>query len=142
LYRSLNHGLGFVGFWFAGRAIDRFKNGFMLLFASAYGLISGGLATLLANRFSPGIFASGSLFFGPYMVARDHLFQQEFTDEQRATMSSISSFAGSIVFAIAALIIGQIADRFGVRNAVAFGILASATALPIYIHLFRRHLNP
>ena len=141
LYRTLTHALGFTGFWFAGPLLDRIKGAYVLVMASAYGLVSGLAATFMANAVSPVLFLSGSIFFGPYMVACDQILQKEFSDQQRATMGSVVSFSGSLVFALAAFCLGFMSDHFGLIPAVAFGILASALALPVYIWLFRRHFT-
>ena len=82
---------------------------------------------------------SGSILFGPGIVARDYLLQREFTDEQRATMGSVASFAGSIVYAIVAFWIGIVADHFGLAAGVGFGVVMSATSLPLYVwHFMQR----
>jgi len=138
-YRALSHALGFCGFWFAGPILDRIKGAYVLALASTYGLVSGVTATVMANVISPILFLSGSAFFGPYMVACDQIMQKEFTDEQRATLGSVVSFTGSLVFAFAALCLGLVSDNFGLIPAVMFGVIASATALPIYVCLFRRY---
>ncbi|MDR3424499.1 MAG: MFS transporter [Alphaproteobacteria bacterium] len=138
LYRAMGHSLGFIGFWLSGHIIDRFKETPVLIFREIYWLISQTIGIILSNVITPIFFLSGSVFFGPGVVARDHLLQKQFTDEQRATMGSIASFAGSIVFAILAFCIGIIADKFGLAAGVGFGVVMSATSLPFYMYLFRK----
>ncbi len=138
IYRAMSNGLSFLGFWFSGRIVDRFKETYVLAIERAYTLVSQTIGLILSNVMSPGLFMSASVLFGPGIVARDHLLQKEFTDEQRATMGSVASFAGSIVYAIAAFCIGVIADRFGIAAGVAFGVAISATSLPLYVWLFRK----
>jgi hypothetical protein len=138
VYRGMNNGLGFLGFWFSGRIVDRFKETYVLAVQQAYWLVSQTIGLILSNVMSPLLFMSGSILFGPGIVARDHLLQKEFTDEQRATMGSVASFAGSIVYAIAAVCVGIIADRFGIAAGVGFGVAFSATSLPLYVWLFRQ----
>jgi len=140
IYRALTNGLGFIGFWFAGKLIDRIKVGAVLVLASTYGLVSGLIATLMANVISPIVFLSGSLFFGPSMVAYDYILQQEFTDKQRATMASVISFSSRFVSGLAALALGAIADHFGLVVAMVCGVIGSGIALPVYLRLFRKHL--
>lgn len=137
-YRACGNGLGFAGFWFAGPILERVKASRMLVLAGSYALVSEGLAVLIANYSSPLFLLSNSVLFGPFMVARDKLLQQEFTDEQRATMGSVASFAGSIVFTIAAFCIGIISDCWGVAAGVGFGVVACALSLPFYVKLLRR----
>ncbi|MGE3624439.1 MAG: MFS transporter [Bdellovibrionales bacterium] len=138
-YRMLAHIFAFAGYWFSGKILDRIKPAFALAAASAYGLVSGLAAVFMANIVSPLIFVTGSGFFGAYMVARDKIMQEEFNDRQRATMSSVITFGGSLVSGAAALILGLIADHYGVIAALASGILLSGTALPVFVRMFRRY---
>ncbi len=138
IYRAMSNGLSFLGFWVSGRIIDRFKETYVLAVQQAYQLVSQTLGLALSNVMSPLLFMSGSVFFGPGIVARDHLLQKEFTDEQRATMGSVASLAGSIVYAAAAFCIGIIADHFGLIAGVGFGVAVSAISLPLYVWLFRK----
>ena len=98
--------------------IDRFKKTMYLAVQQAYWLVSQTIGLILSNVISPLLFMSGSILFGPGIVARDYLLQREFTDEQRATMGSVASFAGSIVYAIVAFWIGIVADHFGLAAGV------------------------
>lgn len=138
VYKAINNALGFFGFWFSGRVVDRFKETYVLAVQQAYWLVSQTIGLILSNVMSPLLFMSGSIIVGPGIVARDHLLQKEFTDEQRATMGSVASLSGSIVYAITAFCIGIIADHFGLVAGVGFGVVIAATALPIYIWLFRK----
>ncbi len=139
LFRALNHACGFIGFWFAGRIVDKIKAPYMLAVSETYWLISQTIATIMANVVSPVLFLSGATFYGPFIVARDQILQKEFTDEQRATMSSITSFTGSIVFALNALCLGMVTDHFGLIAGVFFGVFACGLSLPIYVWLFRKY---
>ena len=131
--------MGFIGFWFAGRIVDRVEVPYMLAIAEIYWFVAQTIATLMANIFSPILFLSGASLFGPFIVARDQLLQKEFTDEQRATMGSVTSFTGSLVFAINALCLGVVSDHFGLTAGVLFGIFVCATSVPIYVWLFRKY---
>jgi hypothetical protein len=75
------------------------------------------------------------------MVARDKLLQDEFSDDQRATMGSIASFTGSLFYAVMALAIGFVSDRWSLAAGVGFGVTISALSLPLYIWLFRKHFR-
>jgi MFS family permease len=139
IYRGFNHFFGFISFWFAGYVLDRAKGLRLLIIAEAYWFVSQSIAVLIRNIFSPIIFLTVPFFLGSFMVARDHLLQKEFTDEQRAAMGSVASFAGSIVYGVAAICTGFLSDSFGLAAGVGFGIFAAACSLPIYLRLFRKH---
>lgn len=133
IFRAINHGLSFFGFWFAGRIIDRFKALSIFVVREIYWAISQTIAVILSNVFSPILLISGTIFYGPGNVARDKLLQKEFSDKQRATMGSLASLTGSIMFAILSLIIGLIADNFSIGYAIMFGIIMSLCSLPFYL---------
>jgi MFS family permease len=136
VYRALSHSSGFLGYWYSGRILDRIKPAQFLPIASAYWLVTELLAVFMANVVSPVLIASGSGFFGTYMTAFSHLLQQEFTDKQRATMSSVMTFASSLSSGLVAILLGAVADRFGIIIAMITGILGSSLALPIYLRFF------
>lgn len=139
IYRGINHLIGFIGFLCAGSIIERLKAPRVLIIAEVYWFGSHLIALAIKNFSTPLIFASGSFFFGPFCVARNKLLQEDFSDEQRATLGSVVSFTGSIVFAIAAVGLGYISDTLGVLSGIGVGILLEAFALPLYMHLFKRH---
>jgi MFS family permease len=132
IYRAMDNALCFFGFWFSGRIVDRFKETYVLAVQQAYGLVSQTIGLILSNVMSPLLFMSGAILVGPGSVARDHLLQKEFTDEQRATMGSVASFAGSIVYAIVAFCIGIIADHFGLVAGVR-GATSASSHRPVRI---------
>ena len=67
---------------------------------------------------SPVLMASSSIWYGANQVSRNSLMQKEYTQEQRATLASISSFFGSMLFGIFAPIIGLVADAYGPAKAL------------------------
>ncbi len=138
LYRGLHHALSFVGFRVAGHVVERSKPVYIFVVRDLYLFISAVAAAWMNNFFSPLLLMLGAIFFGPGEVASDHLMQSEFTDEQRATMGSVASSVTSIVFAIAAVLMGVVSDAYGLRCGVAFAAALSFISLPIYAWLFRR----
>jgi MFS family permease len=138
LYRGLNHACGFISFYIARRVVGKVKPFYIFAFSNIYGFLSSILALVLHNVVSPLLFVSDSLNYGPGEVASDSLLQKEFTDDQRATMGSLASSAGSVLFAMIAVMIGRIADVFGVTTGIATGISLSILCLPIYFRLFKR----
>jgi MFS family permease len=141
LYRSLNHALSFVGYRMAGRAIERFGEAYVFIARDIYWFISQMVALAIGTFISPLMILTGAIFFGPGEVASDHLMQKEFTNDERATMGSIASFATSIIFAISAVGIGAISDRFGVTIGLGVGVCLGFMAMPVNVWLFRRELG-
>jgi MFS family permease len=138
LYRALNHASSFIGFRLAGYAIDRFKSAYIFIARDIYWFFGNISAVVLNNIFSPFPLMVGAFFFGPGEVASDHLMHKEFTDEQRATMGSLSSSASSVIFSIAALTIGVVSDRYGINTGVVVCAFMQLTSLPVYLYLFRK----
>jgi len=58
---------------------------------------------------SPILMVFTSLIYGIGQVSQKTLLQKEFTDHQRATMGSLDSLLGSIMFAIVSVSIGYFA---------------------------------
>ena len=67
--------------------------------------------------------------------------QKEFTNEQRATMGSLDSFAGSIFFGILAFLLGFLADSFSPARALLILQIVQIGNLLIYWKLFRHERN-
>lgn len=115
---------GAIGFYFAGPVIRRFGEFRLLVWASAAADVVNFFMVLVPTVLSP-IVMSQSFTWGVNRVAIGGLLQREFTGEQRATMGSLNSFAGSIAFAAFSFLLGGLADGIGVVPAllVASGLL-------------------
>lgn len=133
---ALVHGFGALGFRFGG-AISRRFGELRVLLTAAYSSIAGGVvATALPTLASPAIVSLASLAFGPAMVAQASLMQRSFTDAQRATMASLVSLGGNILFAVAVFAIGWLADRSGARFALLAAEIATIPITLLYWSLF------
>lgn len=141
LQRGLNHVVGFCGFHFAGRIIEHLGEGKIFLMRDIFWFANSMLAILLNSFASPIILLANAFPFGPGEVASDHLMQKEFTDDERATMGSISSFCVSIVFAVVSVSIGVICDRFGIGVGLATGTVFVFLSFPINVWSFRKSLG-
>lgn len=135
--RSLAHAMAFISFWFAGKVIRKLE---------AFKVLMGGkfishtvvlFAFITETVFSPLLICCMSIFFGAKLVSENTLLQKEFTDEQRATMASINQFAGSLVFAIAALGFGFLADNIGATKTLIISELVLFSGLFWYWKAFK-----
>lgn len=145
LLRTGGHVLAASSFWMSGRTIDRFGHFPILIFTRGYSFVVNAAALVLNNLVSPALITSTSMFFGTITVANDHLIQQTFTDDQRATLGSLVSFIGSLVFVPASLLIGVVADAAGPRVAILMTVSVLLAITPIFVMLFhsdRRDRNP
>lgn len=135
--RAAGNGLAAVSFWLSGRVIDRFGHFPLLIFTRIFSFVVNSIALLLGNALSPVFMTSTSAFFGTVTVANEHLVQQTFTDDQRATLGSIVSFLGSLVYVPAAMVIGWVADIKSPGAAIWLSVFVQISLTPIYIYLFR-----
>ena len=116
--RMISYGGAFVSFWYSGRFIKKIGEYNILIFANIYTRIMNFIAYGYPTIISPIIMASSSIWYGANQVSRNSLMQKEYTQEQRATLASMSSFFGSMLFGIFAPIIGLVADAYGPAKAL------------------------
>lgn len=126
-----------ISFYYAGRLIRRFGEFRLLLggMTISESIILFGL--LVPTVISPALMASISIFFGVNTVAKNGLMQREFSDEQRATMGSLSIFGGSIGFAIFSFLLGGLADRIGITGALVVAALLAVVPIVMYARVLR-----
>lgn len=115
--KLLSNVLATISFRFAGRFIRRFGAARLLVTSSIFNRTMGIVAALVNNVTSPLLLSLPALTYGTGEVAEGTLFQKEFKPHQRATMGSLSSFAGSILFGVLSVGVGYLADRFDPRTA-------------------------
>jgi MFS family permease len=70
-------------------------------------------------------------------VAQAALQQRAFSDAQRATMASLISLGGNLLFALAVFAIGALADRVGPRFALLTAEILSIPVLFLFWRLAR-----
>lgn len=103
---------GFVSYWYSGRIIRKLGAPNILLYKDVYNRALNIVATGYPTVLSPVLLASNSLSYGPSEVGTKKLFHAEFTDAQRATLSSLTSLLGNVFFGIVSVGIGLLADVF------------------------------
>lgn len=126
-----------VSFYFAGRIIKRFGEFRLLVGGTIFSQLTNLFALLVPTIASPAIMSLNAVFYGVNSVAKQSLIQREFTDGQRATMGSLDSLAGSIVFAVFSFLLGALADRIGVIPALTVTVVLSAVPMLMYWRLLR-----
>ncbi len=126
-----------VSYYFAGRLIRRFGEFRLLVGGMSISEVVNLVGLLVPTVLSPALMASNSIFYGVNQVAKDNLIQQEFSDEQRATMGSLNSLAGSFVFALLSFLLGALADSIGVIPALVIAALLSLVPMLLYWRVLR-----
>jgi MFS family permease len=131
--KVLSHVGATFSFHFSGRIIKKFTAIKIIIFDNVISKIVNIIALFIANIFSPILMSTTSLLYGVNETASKKLLQKEFSDQQRATMGSLNSLFGSILFAIFAVILGTLADKYGPRNALFIKeIIACLVFIPLY----------
>ena len=127
-----------AGFHFAGHIIKRFNTIKLLIIDNLLSRLFNSIATLFPSVFSPLLMSGTSFMYGVAVTGRGALMQKEFRDEQRATMGSLNSFAGSIFFAIVAFLLGFVADKLNPAHAILILQAFQLINIFIYVKLFKK----
>lgn len=107
-----------LSFHFSHKNIKRFGELKMLVIGNSYSRIATSIGAVYPTIFTPIIMSTSSLFLGSTVVAKNSILQKEFKQEQRATMGSLESFAGSIFFGLVAFSLGFTADKLSPAMAI------------------------
>ncbi len=133
----LTHGFATLGFRAAGRLVRSFGEWRVLLWSSVASKFFVLSAIAIPNVTSPAVSSLSSLLFGPSVIAQASLMQKGFTDAQRATMGSLISLGGNLLFALAVYALGALADRVGPRYALLSAEILAISVTLLYWRLYR-----
>ncbi|MBI4058268.1 MFS transporter [Candidatus Gottesmanbacteria bacterium] len=130
-----------ISYYFSGKLINKLGakkvlNG-EILFNRTVALIGLGFPSV----FSPAIMSSSALTYGAGETSLNMILQRHFSTKQRATMSSLKSLAGSITFAIFAVLLGKLGDLYGPRISLIVTQLLLFTPLIFYRLIFKKERN-
>lgn len=128
-----------LSFYYSKQIITKIPKEKLLLIKNIYGKVSGIFAYGIPTIISPILLTTQSLFHGVGIVAETALFQREFSDKQRATMGSLNSLGGSILFFVVSLFLGILADKFSPATAMLILSLVDSPVIYIYWKLFNKH---
>ncbi|MBI2465203.1 MFS transporter [Candidatus Shapirobacteria bacterium] len=110
-----------IGFGWSGKIVEKFKAERVLMFEQISSKLIDLVALLWPTPLSPVLMSTTSIMYGPSTVAENSIFQNEFTDKQRATMGSLNSLGRSISLAIFIYGLGWVADKTDPRIALLCG---------------------
>lgn len=104
-----------LSYWFSGKVIDKF-NRIKTLIASILIMFTNNLVSILLNLpISPFLMACGNIVYGIKQTSESSIFQDEFSDKQRATMSSIIALFTNLLFGVLSILIGYVADLTSIQ---------------------------
>ncbi len=127
-----------LSYFFSGKLIRKFKEIRILLFDSIFGRVVSLFAYGFPTVLSPIILAAPSLLYGVGSVSEKTLMQKEFSDHERATMSSLNSLGGSLGFTVMSIFLGGMADIMGPPKALVILTILSLPVIYLYGLLFRK----
>lgn len=125
----------FIGNWYSGKTIKKYGNKKIIIFGNMYSIFAELLGLLTKNIFSPLIFVTNSLV--PTGVARNGISNKLYTDKHRASLASMKSLFGSIIYAIAAVLVGLIADNIGVIKTLILAQIVKVIVIFVYRNIFK-----
>jgi MFS family permease len=130
-----------ISFHFSGKIIEKFNVIKVILLGNIYSRFIMIIAAALPSVFSPILMSSTSLVYGLSTVAKNSLMQKEFKHEQRATMSSLNSFAGNMLFGVVAIFLGAVADKLNPASAFIILQIFNASNILIYMKLNKKEFR-
>lgn len=137
LMYSVNYGLSAVGFRASNWFMQRFAPMRTVFWGEVYARVLFLPALVFPTPFTPALMALAGAPYGPMTVALGQVLHDEYTDHQRATMASISSFLGNVVYGGFMLAMGAVADEWGVGRAIMAGQLCLLPVLWLYWRVMR-----
>ncbi len=123
-----------ISFWFASKLIKKFGGLNLMFFESCINRFINTISVALPTVASPAIMASTSFLYGATEVASNSLMQKEFTETERATLASVVSFAGNIIFGVFSIFVGIAADVLSPALAI---LIAQIFYVPSILLLWR-----
>ncbi|MEV4708447.1 MFS transporter [Actinoplanes sp. NPDC049316] len=129
LWRTFGHGVAFAGFRISGWVIGRLGPARTLLSGELVDNVANVVALVKPTVVSPVLL--GSPAYGVSTIAQQTVLQREFTDRERATMGSLASLLGSVLYGVVALGAGLVADRWGIVAALLTIQAVVLIALPL-----------
>lgn len=127
--------ISIVSYRLSGWIIKKLSALTLLIMQEVYARIIFLFALLLPTAASPILMALASILFGAGEVAKSLLLQERLTNNQRATMSSTVSLVGSGLYAICSVLLGFLADQWGIVNTLLTVQVLSLPILWLYLQL-------
>lgn len=124
-----------ISYWFSGWILKRISRGAILIVRDIYNRTIDIVSYGFPSVYSPALLSSTSLFYGVRQVAIKTIQQELYSKEERATMQSVVSFIGNIVYSIFALVLGVLADMYSPRIALFIATTLLLTVIPISWHI-------
>jgi len=126
-----------ISFFLSGKILNTFGFKKSLLFEVYYNRTVNLIALIFPSVLSPLLMGTTSITYGVGNTAKNTLLQKEFTSAQRATLGSLNSLFGSMLFAGISVLLGFIADKTNPRMALIFSNILLLLPLWFYTKIFK-----
>jgi len=127
-----------LSFFFNGKIINTYGFKKPLIFEVIYNRLTNLIALIFPTVASPLIMSTTSMTYGVGITAKNTMLQKEFSSEQRATMGSLTSLLGSVLFAITSILLGFLGDTIGSQYALIVINILLLTPLFLYKKIFQK----
>ncbi len=135
--RSISALGNFFSFRYSGKVINKYSAIRLLIFNNIFSRLTHVVALAFPSVASPLLMSSMGLLYGITNVSKNKLLHEQFTNEQRATMYSMITFAGNILFGIIAIGLASFVDSLGVRWTLLILQIAFIPIILLYVQIFR-----
>lgn len=125
----------FLSNWFSDKILKKVKNTVVMIGGYIFSALSNVIGAILNNVWSPLVLVTNSVI--PTEVVKEEISQKLYSDEYRASMASIKSLVSSISMAIFSLLVGFIADNFGVAYTIGIMQVFKIIVVAIYVNIFK-----
>lgn len=115
--------------------IKKFKALYILIYSFLGNIFFRSLGLLINNIASPIIMSLSNLFYGSSTTIQTDILQQNFSENQRATMRSILSLAEKVLSSVLFLFFGFLADLYSARLALFIAVLIRLL-LTMFVYLY------
>ncbi|PKL36477.1 hypothetical protein CVV38_01050 [Candidatus Peregrinibacteria bacterium HGW-Peregrinibacteria-1] len=132
LPNALGYFMSWLGYHNAGRIIGRFRETTLMLSGTLFDRVMEFMAYRWPSVYSPIFIVMTSFTYGVNTVASASLLHKEFMSSKRATMGSLNSLAGNMLFAVFAILLGMWADVVGPAKALLTASLSLLVLIPLY----------
>lgn len=139
--KIISYAGGGLSFWYSGKLIKKYGGVNLMYIEVIYNRFINVISLIFPTIASPILMSSTSFLYGATTVASNTLMQQEFTDTERATLSSIASLGSSLFFGLFAIILGIVADLSSPTRALLFAEACAVTRIIVIKKLFIKN-NP
>lgn len=125
--------------WNNSKVIKKIGRKKAYCFISIYSVLTNIIGVLIKSFISPLIMISNSLF--TIEIIKMEVEQKLYDDKYRASMGSVKSFFKNVIFALISLLIGFVADRFGIIASFVIFQMLRIISLYLYSNILRNMEN-